>query len=215
MGRIFRLLLILVLFSVLASSVIAEKNLLEKSIIAKKFDFIPNRIEVLRGERVKLYITSVDVAHGIAIDALGINKEIQKGELTIVEFTPDKVGEFEIKCSVYCGFGHGGMKGKLIVTGYRDISADELKDAMKNKDFFLVDVHIPEQKHIKGTDAFIPFNKIEKHAGKLPEDKNTKIIVYCRSGSMSVTASKVLQKLGYRNIYNLVGGIKEWNRKGY
>jgi len=45
---------------------------------------------------------------------------------------------------------------------------------LKNKDFFLLDVHIPEQKHIKGTDEFIPYNEIEKYKEKLPKDKKKK-----------------------------------------
>ena len=109
------------------------------------------------------------------------------------------------------------MKGKLIVTGYRDITAAELKAKLKNKDFFLLDVHIPEQKHIEGTDAFIPYNEIEKYVDRLPKDKDTKIVVYCRTGSMSAEASRTLLRLGYKNVYNLLGGIKawEWERHCY
>lgn len=183
----------------------------EISIIAKKFEFLPGKITVERGHPVKLYLISADVDHGIAIKAFGINNEIKKGEITTVEFTPDKAGEFAIDCSIYCGFGHGAMKGKLIVTGYMDITATELKTAMKNKDFFLMDVHIPEQEHIPGTDAFIPYNKIKENVDKLPNDRNTKIIVYCRSGPMGDDASTALFNLGYKNVYNLVGGIKAWN----
>ena len=42
------------------------------------------------------------------------------------------------------------------------IAATELNQVMKNKNVFLVDVHTPEQKHIKGTNAFVPFNQIGK-----------------------------------------------------
>jgi len=62
----------------------------------------------------------------------------------------------------------------------------------KNKDFFLVDTHIPEQEHISQTDAFIPYNEIENKLSLLPEDKNAKIVVYCRSGSMSRAAAYTL-----------------------
>jgi len=63
---------------------------------------------------------------------------------------------------------------------------------VKDKNFFLVDTHIPEQEHILGTDAFIPYNEIENNIDSLPENKNAKIVVYCRSGSMSRAAAYTL-----------------------
>jgi rhodanese-related sulfurtransferase len=99
--------------------------------------------------------------------------------------------------------------------GYRDITASELKEMMSQEDIFLVDTHIPEQRHIKGTDEFIPFNEIEANLDKLPEDKNAKVVVYCRSGSMSAVASEKLVELGYTNVSNLLGGTIEWTKQGY
>lgn len=86
----------------------------------------------------------------------------------------------------------------------------EFKALSENKDYFLLDVHIPEQSHIPGTDAFIPYNEIESNLDKLPEDKNAPILVYCRSGSMSKEASATLTKLGYTKIYGLDGGINAY-----
>jgi rhodanese-related sulfurtransferase len=77
----------------------------------------------------------------------------------------------------------------------------------KDEKNFLLDVHIPEQTHIPGTDAFIPYNEIAQNIDKLPQDKSTPILVYCRSGSMSKTASEEIAKLGYINVYDLEGGI--------
>lgn len=80
----------------------------------------------------------------------------------------------------------------------------------KEKDSFLLDIHIPEQTHIPGTDAFIPYNEIAKNQDKLPQDKSTPILVYCRSGSMSKAASEEISKLGYTNVYDLKGGINAY-----
>ena len=55
------------------------------------------------------------------------------------------------------------------------ITAAELNQIMQKQDIFLVDVHTPEQQHIKGTDTFIPYNEIEKYKDNLPADKNTAI----------------------------------------
>lgn len=94
------------------------------------------------------------------------------------------------------------------------ITATELNRIMQNKDIFLVDVHTPEQQHIKGTDIFIPYNEIEKYQDKLPKDKNTAIYLYCESGPMGNTAAKSLYELGYPNLINLEGGAKAWRKAG-
>lgn len=88
-----------------------------------------------------------------------------------------------------------------------------LKEALgeNEKDFFLLDVHIPEQEHIPGTDAFIDYRTIKESVDQLPPDKSAKIVVYCRSGSMSRSAAQDLVDLGYSNVYDLEGGIKAYN----
>jgi cytochrome c oxidase subunit 2 len=70
---------------------------------------------VKQGERIRLRITATDRKHGFEIRALGIKAELEKGKETAVEFDATQVGEYEMHCSVFCGFGHKGMKGKLIV----------------------------------------------------------------------------------------------------
>lgn len=95
------------------------------------------------------------------------------------------------------------------------INATELKRMLKDKDFRLIDVHIPEQEHIEGTDAFIPYNDIDSIINQIGEDKDTKVILYCRSGSMSKDTANKLVDLGYTNIYDLDGGINEWISNGY
>jgi rhodanese-related sulfurtransferase len=99
---------------------------------------------------------------------------------------------------------------------YINISPKDLKGYLdSDKDIYLLDVHIPEQEHIVGTDEFIPFNDIAASKTKLPDDKDTEIVVYCRSGSMSKTASKTLIDIGYTNVKNLTGGINAWKSEGY
>jgi rhodanese-related sulfurtransferase len=94
------------------------------------------------------------------------------------------------------------------------VTAAELNQAMQNQDIFLVDVHTPEQRHIKGTDAVIPYNEIEKFQDKLPKDKNAAIYLYCEGGPMGNAAARSLHELGYANLINLEGGAKAWKKAG-
>ena len=85
------------------------------SLIAKKWQFDPSTINVKQGDKVRLKIKSIDVAHGFSLLDFNINENLEPEKEVVVEFIADKKGEFSFFCSVFCGSGHSGMKGKLIV----------------------------------------------------------------------------------------------------
>lgn len=90
------------------------------------------------------------------------------------------------------------------------VAPDEFDRLAGELDAFVLDVHIPQQSHIPGTDAFIPYNELSEHRDELPEDPNTPILVYCRSGSMSREASEELVGMGYSRVYDLAGGTNAY-----
>ena len=107
--------------------------------------------------------------------------------------------------------------GKVIeVEGgsYKDLSVAELNPLMENKDFTLINVHIPFEGNLPKTDLCIPYDTIGQNLNKLPSDKAAKIVLYCRSDSMSNIAAAELVKLGYTNIWNLDGGMVAWGQAG-
>lgn len=111
----------------------------------------------------------------------------------------------------------GGTIGQPIPLpggGYTDISVEELETMLENKDFLFVNVHIPEGGDIPNTDLFIPFDNISANLDLLPQDKDAKIVLYCRSDNMSGTAAEELVGLGYTNIWNLDGGYNAWIDSG-
>jgi len=101
--------------AVVASSQDTAPGTAEIQMTAKKFEFSPSTITVKQGDHVKLIITSLDRDHGIQIEAYQIKQKLPKEKPVTIEFTADKAGTFPFNCSVFCGMGHGKMKGELIV----------------------------------------------------------------------------------------------------
>ena len=96
---------------------------------------------------------------------------------------------------------------------YTDVSVNELQTMLANKDFTFVNVHVPFEGNISGTDLSIPYDQIAQNLDKIP-DKTAKIVLYCRSGRMSAIAAEALVGLGYSDIWNLSGGMAAWEQAG-
>jgi rhodanese-related sulfurtransferase len=79
------------------------------------------------------------------------------------------------------------------------------------EDFILVDVRTQaefDEGHIEGA-LLLPVDQIETLSVEQLLNKDAVILVYCRSGSRSAQASKILVELGYINVYDF-GGIIDW-----
>jgi cytochrome c oxidase subunit II len=100
-----------------AASAPAAPRVVTVDVVAKRFSFTPERIEVTRGDHVKLSIRSADGTHGLAIKKLKLDVQVPRGGAPVaLEFDANQVGEFPITCSEYCGKGHQDMKAILVVT---------------------------------------------------------------------------------------------------
>ena len=98
---------------------------------------------------------------------------------------------------------------------YIDVSVQQGKEMIDTGEVFLLDVRTQEEYnegHISGS-TLIPVQELEAKLNELPKDK--KILVYCRSGNRSATASEILVKKGFHQIFNMHGGITEWKNAGY
>ncbi len=98
---------------------------------------------------------------------------------------------------------------------YVDILPAELEAMLQAEDFFFVNVHVPDEGEIPGTEAHIKFDEVTQRLEEFPEQKDARVVLYCRSGGMSAIAARELVGAGYTNIYNLDGGFRAWIQAGY
>ena len=104
-----------------------------------------------------------------------------------------------------------GCGGEPAGDAYRQISQEEAKEMMDTQEAVILDVREQDEYdggHIPG--AVLPVGTIDADtaAAVIPE-KDSVVLVYCRSGNRSKTASSALAELGYSNIYEF-GGINTW-----
>lgn len=100
-------------------------------------------------------------------------------------------------------------------SAYTDVSPSELAAMLENKDFVLINTHVPYEGEIEQTDLFLPYDQAAELIDQLPADKAAKIVVYCRSDRMSRIAADAWAAAGYTNLYNLAGGFEAWEQAGY
>lgn len=100
----------------------------------------------------------------------------------------------------------------------REVTVDDVKGKLdRNEEFLLVDVredkewdqdHLPNAVHLgKGV--------IERDIEKRVPDFNAPIVLYCGGGFRSALAADNLERMGYKSVVSMDGGIREWREKGY
>ncbi len=82
---------------------------------AEHFHFTPEEVKVKQGTLVTIRVKSIDGTHGFKLGAFGIDERIEENETKVIEFYAGEKGEFTFKCSHFCGIGHLGMNGKILV----------------------------------------------------------------------------------------------------
>ena len=98
-----------------AVSLLADEPAQVIKITAKKFEYNPNEIKVKKGVPAVIELTSLDRLHGFYCPDLDIRSDINPGKVSTVRFTPQQTGTFIFFCDNFCGEGHDGMTGKIIV----------------------------------------------------------------------------------------------------
>ena len=97
------------------------------------------------------------------------------------------------------------------------MSVSEAKAKLGKSGIVFLDVREPKEfkaGHIPGA-INIPRGLAEFKIEKQIPDKNTKIIIYCKTGGRACLSAANLKKMGYKNITNITGGWEAWNKAGY
>jgi glyoxylase-like metal-dependent hydrolase (beta-lactamase superfamily II)/rhodanese-related sulfurtransferase len=97
----------------------------------------------------------------------------------------------------------------------RQLSADDVSARIASERPFVLDVREPseytgELGHIPGS-MLVPLRELADRAGDLQPYRGGPTIVVCRSGVRSTTAAAILEGLGFEQVYNLQGGMVDWN----
>ena len=113
------------------------------------------------------------------------------------------------------GFYFLYLKG-WIFAPFESITPQQAREMLRSDaPLTLLDARTPEEfaeKHIEGA-TLIPLQTLGENLPRLANVKEKKILVYCRSGSRSVSASRLLVENGFHPV-NLEGGIVQWESEG-
>jgi cytochrome c oxidase subunit 2 len=82
---------------------------------AERYVFEPEEVHVKAGTLVTLTITALDGEHGFELSDWDIDVSLEPNEPVTVEFFAPQPGTYEFHCSHFCGMGHFGMNGRLVV----------------------------------------------------------------------------------------------------
>lgn len=112
-----------------------------------------------------------------------------------------------------CGDDGGSPDDAAVVHEPRLVGPAGFAEAIAAPDVVVINVHVPDEGSIEGTDLTIPFDEIAE-SDELPADLDTPLAVYCRSDNMSASAVEDLAALGYRDVVELDGGFDAWVADG-
>lgn len=110
-----------------------------------------------------------------------------------------------------------GLLENLFKKNYTDISSSELNELLKSKNNYqFIDVRTKgeyQQKKIKGFNRNLDYYKFARNHSMLQQIRKDKpIVIVCQTGSRSRATCKLLDKLGFTDIYNVKGGLIRYTK---
>ncbi len=87
----------------------------EVHVVAKMWAFDPAEIRLPPGSDVDIYLSALDVTHGMYVEHTNVNLMAVPGAVNAATVHFDKEGQYNVVCHEYCGAGHHFMMGKFII----------------------------------------------------------------------------------------------------
>lgn len=98
--------------------------------------------------------------------------------------------------------------------GIQEVDSQGALQLINHKDALVLDVREKSEfdsGHILNA-KLIPLGKLQERMGELEKQRNHPIVVVCRSGNRSLIATRMLNKQGFTQVYNLAGGVIAWQK---
>lgn len=100
-----------------------------------------------------------------------------------------------------------------------DIDSDALAalldaEAAGGEAVLLINTHVPDEGEIPGTDVHIAYTDGAELVAGVGEDLDRLVVVYCKTGPMSLTAAETLIEAGYTRVHDLPEGMVGWQASG-
>lgn len=172
----------------------------------------PQDLVVYRGDYV-LFTTKNDIKATLSIPDLdvevGLPMRRDGGHITF-----RSTGTFD--------YFLNGQKARIVVVefvrpGYHEIGAREAAKVLELAETIILDVRTPmEHTRVRIPQSrLIPLSELRGRLHELKEYRDRPVLVYCATGNRSTMAAQLLLESGFRKVYNLRYGIREWIAVGF
>lgn len=172
------------------------------------------RLTVYRGDYIQFAYDGAVARPVLSIPELSISATFSREALKAPYFKMQQTGTFAFS------LGHAG--GSITVVEYKQpnyeaVSAAQAAELIRNIHPVILDVRTPQEYkggHLENA-ILIPVQELQSRVAELSKFKEENVLIYCATGNRSTVASKILIDNGFKRIFNLRHGIREWNGKNY
>lgn len=172
------------------------------------------QLRVYRGDYIKFEFDDSISDPILSIPDLSLEKKLSR-----------EIGEapyFKMKTTGSFPFSLGQVHGNITVIeyqqpNYRAVTSKEAAELINNIQPLILDVRTPGE-HKRGhleNSILIPVQELQSRWKEISAYKNQDILIYCATGNRSTVASKILIDRGFKRIYNMRYGIKDWSKNRY